>query len=184
MSDESKYFEIIFDEDEPLKKIQTTPELDEYGGELPMKIEALDLTHFDTSQIISMFSMFNYCSYITELDLSNFDTSKVTNMTYMFSSCYNLKSLDLSHFDISKVTNMYNMFWNCRSLTSLDLTNWDLSNITDESNRRRMFEYCNSLRTIKINDEASANKLIAQIKTDLNKTATWDSTTKLITIPE
>ena len=35
---------------------------------------------------------------------------------------------------------------------------------------------------IKINDETSANKLIAQIKKYLNKTATWNPETKIITI--
>ena len=101
-----------------------------------------------------MSAMFESCFGLTSLDVSNLDTSQLTNMGYMFSSCSKLTSLDLSNFDTSKVTDMY-----------------------------AMFSGCASLRTITINDETSAYKLIAQIQTDLNKTATWDSTTKIITIP-
>ena len=72
------------------------------------------------------------------------------------------------------------MFKGCWRLTSLDLTNWNTSQVINMSN---MFKGCTSLRTIKINDDASANKLIEQIRDDLRKTATWVSTTKEITIP-
>ena len=90
-----------------------------------------------------------------------------------------LKTLNVSGLDTSQVTDMSYMFYECESLTSLDVSNWNISQVTDID---IIFSYCISLRTIKINDEASANKLIAQIKTDLNKTATWDSETKIITI--
>nr|DAR50313.1 MAG TPA: bacterial surface protein [Herelleviridae sp.] len=75
-------------------------------------------------------------------------------MSEMFNSCSGLTSLDVSHFDTSKVTQMYNMF-----------------------------SSCTSLRTIKVINETSANRFIAQINGDLRKTATWDSETKIITIP-
>ena len=183
VSDESRYFEIVFDKDKPLRSICTSPNLDDYGEELSMEIKTLDLSHFDTSQINDMHNMFNRCGLITELDISHFDTSKVTNMSGMFDNCYGLTSLDLSNFDTSKVKSMQAMFYRCMHLTSLDLSNWNLSNITDEYSRMKMFEMCDLLKTIKINDEASANKLIVQIKDDLNKTATWNTETKIITIP-
>ena len=135
-------------------------------------LTSLDLSNFDTSNVINMSSMFYYCSGLTSLDLSSFDTSKVTNMCYMFypcflltsldasnfdtsnvidmmsmfSECTKLTSLDLSNFDTSKVTNMCGMFENCMSLTSLDLSSFDTSKVTDMS---RMFNSCISLTHIK-----------------------------------
>ena len=102
-------------------------------------------------------------------------------MTCMFTGCRSLTSLNLSNWDTSQVTGMGGMFMGCMGLTSLDLSNWDTSQVT---NMNVMFEDCKSLRAIKINDVASANKLIRNISTDLRKTATWDSKTKIITIPE
>ena len=98
----------------------------------------------------------------------------------MFSECNGLTSLNLSNWNTSKVTDMGTMFNGCRSLTSLNLSNWDTSMATFST---RMFVSCNLLRTITINDKTSANKLISQIKSDLNKTATWNPETKIITIP-
>ena len=143
-------------------------------------LTSLDLSKFDTSQVTNMSGMFTGCMGLTSLDLSNFDTSKVTNMYGVFMDCSSLTSLDLSKFDTSQVTSMGPMFNGCRGLTSLDLSNFNTSKVT---NMDSMFNGCTSLRTITINDEASANKLIDQIRTDLRKTATWDSTTKEITIP-
>ena len=72
------------------------------------------------------------------------------------------------------------MFSGCTSLASLDLSNFRCSSL---ENKKNMFHGCYSLRTIKNNSESSAKILTDQIWTDLRKTATWDSTTKEITIP-
>ncbi len=93
----------------------------------------LDLSTFDTSNVINMNSMFSginanitfpsgfgsaatdmsdmFFGYEgTTLDLSTFDTSSVTDMSSMFEYCSNLTTLDLSTFDTSSVTNMHLMF--------------------------------------------------------------------------
>ena len=90
---------------------------------------------FDTSNVTKMYGMFRG-SKSTSLDLSSFDTSNVTGMSYMF---YQSKatSLDLSSFDTSKVTDMYGMFYGS-AITSLDLSSFDTSNVTD---MRYMFSY-------------------------------------------
>ena len=153
-SNNESYFELY--SDEPINSFK--PYFAEGDGSKPeidgSLLRTIDVTNLDTSQVTNMSNMFNYCTGLASLNVSNFDTSKVTNMSEMFGGCSGLTSLDVSHFNTSKVTDM-----------------------------SRMFKGCASLRTIKINDEASANKLKAQIKTDLNKTATWNSTTKEITIP-
>ena len=135
----------------------------------------------DSDEPITQFSTGTNNNLLKTFNVSNLDTSQVTNMSNMFYACMGLTSLDLSNFDTSKVTNMSDMFGGCMGLTSLDLSNWNISKVRDIGS---MFKGCASLRTIKINNEASANKLIAQIQTDLSKTATWNTETKKITIPE
>ena len=54
--------------------------------------------------------MFSGWNDITEIDLSNFDTSNVINMDHMFDQCSKLSSLNLSNFDTSKVTSMVAIF--------------------------------------------------------------------------
>ena len=55
---------------------------------------------------------------LTSLDVSSFDTSNVIDMSSMFDGCYALTSLDLSSFDTSNVTSIDFMFYNCVSITT------------------------------------------------------------------
>ena len=50
--------------------------------------------------------MFEFCSSLTSLNLSNFNTSNVVDMESMFSNCGSLTSLDLSNFKTSNVVDM------------------------------------------------------------------------------
>lgn len=84
----------------------------------------IDLSEFDTSEVVYMDSMFYGCDNVWDIDLSNFDTSKVTDMHNMFSECSSLTSLDLSSFDTSKVWYMAYMFTGCSTLHSLDISNF------------------------------------------------------------
>lgn len=111
------------------------------------KLTSLDVSNFNTSKVTNMRSMFGWCSSLTSLDLSNFDTSSVTNMGSMFESCSKLTSLNLSNFDTSKVINMSYMFYGCNKLTSLDLSNFDTSNVTSMS---YIFVYCSGLTSLNL----------------------------------
>jgi surface protein len=75
-------------------------------------LTSLNLSNFDTANVIDMSSMFSNCSSLTSLDLSNFDTANVTNMSYMFSSMAgnNNKTIDISNFNMSSVTDSSYMF--------------------------------------------------------------------------
>lgn len=84
----------------------------------------IDLSEFDTSEVVYMDSMFYGCNAVWDIDLSNFDTSKVTDMHNMFNGCSSLTSLDLSSFDTSKVWYMAYMFSGCSALHSLDISNF------------------------------------------------------------
>lgn len=80
---------------------------------------------------------------ITTLDLSNFDTSNVVSMKDMFSPhIYNRESggldgygekLQISKLDLSScsnVTNMSSMFYGCSVLVELHLCSFNLNNVT------------------------------------------------------
>ena len=121
-------------------------------------LENLDLSTFDTSNVINMRSMFFYCTSLKKITFGDkFTTSNVISMNDMFSSCSSLTSIDLSTFDTSNVTNMEDMFFDCKSLTSLDLSYFNISKVT---NMNDMFEYCDSLLTKSIKvSQMTYNKL-------------------------
>ena len=56
--------------------------------------------------------MFFDCPLLTSLDLSNFDTSEVIEMENMFNGCTNLRYINLNNFDESQLTGFDNMFNN------------------------------------------------------------------------
>ncbi len=97
-------------------------------------LEYLDISSFNTSNVVRMDSMFRDCRSLKYLNLKNFDTSKVTRIDNIFNGCSSLISLNISSINNSSVTNMKNMFLNCQSLFSLDLKNFDTSSIEEEIN--------------------------------------------------
>ena len=96
---------------------------------------------------ITNMSMMFATHKIQYLDLSYIDTSNVTDMSMMFFGCENLKLLDVCSFDTSNVTDMRDMFWDCKSLKSLDLSSFD---ITLVSYVGCIFEGCTSLKTLRV----------------------------------
>jgi surface protein len=106
-------------------------------------LTSVDLSHFNTSKVISMGYMFFSCSKLASLDLTSFNTGNVTNMFSMFLGCEKLKSLDLSSFNTSKVTNMSWMFYSCKNLKTIIVDkNWSTTAVTESTN---MFAICSSL---------------------------------------
>ena len=87
---------------------------------------SLDLSDFNTNNVINMNAMFSY-SQATTIDLSNFNTSKVTDMGYMFQGIQ-ATTLDLSNFNTSKVISMRGMFSESQA-TTLDLSSFDTSKV-------------------------------------------------------
>ena len=118
-------------------------------------LTSLDLKHFNTQNVVKMWSMFDGCAALTSLDLQHFNTQNVTDMSRMFSDCSALTSLDLQHFNTQNVTNMRGMFSGCSALTSLDLKNFETQNVTDMS---WMFFACPALTTIYSNTAWSCPK--------------------------
>jgi len=112
-------------------------------------ITEIDLSNFDASKVINMYTMFHKCSQLTSLNLSNFNTSKVTNMGYMFYGCSQLTSLNLSNFNTSNVENMNSMFSDCSKLISLNLSNFVTSKVRD---MHYMFYRCSQLTLLNLSN--------------------------------
>ena len=110
-------------------------------------IEKIDMSSFNTSQVIIMNSMFKGCKYLVSLNLINIETSKVKYMISMFEECTSLTSLDLSYFDTSQVQSMERMFKRCKKLASLDLSNFNTSNVGDMG---IMFDGCQKMTSLNI----------------------------------
>ena len=126
----------------------------DYDERRMSNLEEFDSSGFDTSNVTSMYDMFEYCNKLTALDLSNFDTSKVRNMGYMFHGCTDLKNIDLGSFDTSNVTDMFYMFKDCESLTNLDLSSFNTSNVIDMDG---MFRGCGSLTDLDLSSFDTSN---------------------------
>ena len=132
-------------------------------------IISIDLSHFDSSSINSLYRMFGNCSSLEEINFGNFDTSKVTDMAYMFYGCSNLKSLDLSNFDTSNLQTLNYMFVGCKSLKYLDISNFNflLMNEYKINSINLVFSNENSLKYINLyntriddNDNKIKSKII------------------------
>ena len=111
------------------------------------EIKSIDLSEFDTSNVIDMSSMFSECTNLESLDLRNLKLSSVTNLDSMFKSCSSLKEIDLSNLDATSVTTMSSMFFNCTSLTYINLSNIKLGSLKDMS---YLFYQCESLSRINL----------------------------------
>jgi surface protein len=104
----------------------------------------------DTSLLTTMKSMFfttiETTIKVESIDISEWDTSNVTNMSQMFRET-KIKNIDISHFDTSKVTTMNQMFRSCSNLETINITNLDTSSLKDFS---EAFSYCKKLKEINL----------------------------------
>lgn len=99
-----------------------------YGCEM---LESVNLSGFDTAGVENFSDMFYECTSLESLDVSGFDTANGRDFSRMFRSCECLTTLDVSGFDTGKAEKMTTMFGFCYELTALDVSNFDTSNVTD-----------------------------------------------------
>ena len=114
----------------------------------------INLSNFNTQNVINMNNMFSFCSSLTNINLSNFNTQNVNNMESMFYECSSLTNINLSNFNTQNVTDMKGMFSNCSSLIDIDLSNFNTQNVTDMS---FMFYECSSLKNINLSSFNTQN---------------------------
>ena len=122
-------------------------------------LKIVNLSNNNTEKVKYMNHMFCNCKSLEKVDLSNFNTENVERMGYMFSGCNSLKSINLSNFNTEKVVDMNFMFYDCNSLEKVDLSNFNTKKV---GNIDGMFSGCKSLKNvgqIKTKDE----KIIRQL---------------------
>jgi surface protein len=79
--------------------------------------EILNVSNWDTANVINMGNMFYNCELST-LDLSGWNTANVTTMSGMFHYCSKFNTLKLGiNFIMTQVTNTTDMFTNCKLKT-------------------------------------------------------------------
>lgn len=89
---------------------------------------SLDMTGFQTDNVVKMNRMFYGCSSMEELSLCTLNTSHVVSMSDMFAGCSSLKDLKIDSFQTPNVVNMDNMFDGCVSINNIWFYNF--SNIS------------------------------------------------------
>lgn len=76
-----------------------------------------NLKYLNTSEVVSMRSMFESCKYLKSLDLSSFDTKNVEDMSCMFKGCERLEAIYVGDgFDAIHVGQSGDMFKNCKKI--------------------------------------------------------------------
>ena len=70
------------------------------------KLATVDLTGWDTSDVISMRSLFSGCNALSAfIGYENWDTGKLTDISFMFDGTKKLDTVDLSRWDLSQLQN-------------------------------------------------------------------------------
>ena len=108
------------------------------------KLEVVDISDWDTSNVIYMNDMFLECANIKKIiGIENLDVSKLEDATSMFSHCEKLVELDLTNWNPILLKNAWNMFSSCSNLKNIkNIENWQLPNIQDVA---YMFYKCTKL---------------------------------------
>lgn len=79
-----------------------------------------NLKYLNTSEVVSMKSMFENCRYLKSLDLSSFDTKNVEDMSCMFKGCERLETIYVGDgFDVIRVGQSGDMFKNCKNINGV-----------------------------------------------------------------
>ena len=107
----------------------------------------IDLTDIDVSELDDLSDVFGILDKAKVVDISGWDTSNVINMSYMFNRCTKLKKIiGIENLDVSKLESANGMFYCCKNLVELDLTNWNPISL---ENAYEMFSSCSNLKIIK-----------------------------------
>ena len=94
----------------------------------------LNLSNFNTSNVVNMKGMFKDSSRITDINMSSFNTSKVTDMSEMFYGATSLPTINLSSFDFQNVTDMNSMFFQLPNLQTVIATRFNTGKVTNFKN--------------------------------------------------
>lgn len=122
-------------------------------------LENIDLSRFDTKNIVTMCCMFMNCKNLKQLDLSSFNTGNVREMTHMFFRCSSLEQVNLSGLDTHNVEYMGQMFYGCESLKQLDLNSFNTEKVLYMG---EMFSNCKSIKQLDLSHFNTEKVVIMQ----------------------
>ena len=107
----------------------------------------IDLTDLDISELDDLAGVFAFLNKVEIIDISGWDTSNVRYMNHMFRYCAKLKNIiGIENLDVYKLEDANSMFYCCENLAELDLTNWNPISLENIS---YMFYLCSNLKIIK-----------------------------------
>ena len=109
-----------------------------------LKLEVVDISGWDTSNVTTMEDMFRKCSKLKNIiGIENLDVLKLKRANFMFSHCEKLVELDLTNWNPISLENAWSMFYRCSNLKIIkNIENWQLPNIKSV---RQMFYKCAKL---------------------------------------
>ena len=100
----------------------------------------IDLSHLDTSEVITMEGSYESCINLEEINLENINTEKLENLYGTFCACEKLKEIKgIENLNTKNVKNM-RCFHGCKKLEKLNLQKWNTSNVSDMEQLFRMCE--------------------------------------------
>ena len=94
----------------------------------------LNLSNFNTSNVVNMKGMFKNSSRFTDINMSSFNTSKVTDMSEMFYGATGLTTVNLSSFDFQNITDMNSMFFQLPNLQTVIASRFNTGKVTNFKN--------------------------------------------------
>lgn len=140
-------------------------------------LENVNLSNLNTSNVNNMEGMFYGCRKLETIDISTLDFTKVENIRQMFRFCESLKNiigLDKLCTEVKLTNNLFAMFADCSNLESISLEGIDLLNVPNPSSRANManlFENCEKLKYIKLNNIKNAQNGTFDLSTFNNCTS-------------
>lgn len=146
-----------------MENLNTSEVTDMQGMFVGSNFKHLDLTHFDTRNVVYMSTMFAQMPNITSLDLSTFNTENVHDFAGMFDETPNITELDLHSFNTASVVYTTNMFRDCKNLEAIYVSDdFTTGNIVRSDN---MFAGCEKLQGAIAWDENVVDKTHANYQT-------------------
>ena len=82
-----------------------------------LSLKELNLSIFNTCNVINMDNMFRGCRALKKLE--NININKTTSMSCIFKSCSHLEEIHFSDFKVHNIISMNDMFEGCNSLDKI-----------------------------------------------------------------
>lgn len=110
-------------------------------------ISYCNLENLDSSNLNSLYNVFNSKDLTQELQLNNWKVPKSTSMTFAFAGLTNVPAIYIANLDTSNVTSLQYAFKDDTSLEILEIGNWNTEKV---DSFKHAFYNCSSLKTLNL----------------------------------